>query len=144
MTLTLEIARTIIRTVLDEGAKANMKPLSVCVVDAGGYPIAFERSDNTSPIRFKLAHGKANGSIQLGMSSRALFERAQAQPYFVQSVNALVEGALVPVPGGVLIRSGGEVIGAVGVTGDTSDNDEICAIKAITAAGFEADPDGST
>ena len=75
----------------------------------------------------------------MGIGSRAIFERAQQQPYFVQSVNALANGNLVPVPGGVLIRNRkGEVIGAVGVTGDTSDNDEICAVAGIEAAGFEA------
>ena len=142
MTLTLEIARTLIRTIIDDAAAAGMKPLSVCVVDAGGYPVAFERSDGGSPMRFKVAHGKANGAVQMGVGSRALFERAQAQPYFVQAVNALAEGALVPVPGGVLIRSGGEIVGAVGVTGDSSDGDEACAVAAITAAGFEADAGG--
>ena len=144
MILTLEIARAMVRAILDTGAEARMKPLSVCVVDAGGHPIAFERSDGASPMRFKVAHGKANGAIQMGIGSRALFERAEAQPYFIQSMNALAGGALVPVPGGVLIRSGGTIIGAVGVTGDSSDNDEACAVAAITAAGFDADTGAST
>ena len=142
MTLTLDIARAIVRAILDTGAEAGMKPLSVCVVDAGGHPVAFERSDGSSPLRFAIAHGKANGAIQLGIGSRAIFERAQEQPYFVQSMNALAGGALVPVPGGVLVRSGGSVVGAVGVTGDTSDNDEACAVAAIRAAGFEPDTGG--
>jgi len=139
MTLDLETARNLIRRILSEGAERAMKPLSVCVVDAGGHPIAFERSDGASPMRFAIAHGKAHGAVMIGVGSRALFERAQQQPYFVQSINALAGGALVPVPGGVLIRSGGEIVGAVGVTGDSSDNDEACAIAAIEAAGFEAD-----
>ena len=143
MTLTLEIARAMIRAILDTGAEAGMKPLSVCVVDAGGDPIAFERSDGGSPMRFAVAHGKASGAVRMGVGSRALFERAQAQPYFIQSMNVLAGGALVPVPGGVLIRSGGAVVGAVGVTGDTSDNDEACAVAAIEAAGFEADTGGA-
>ncbi len=143
MTLTLSVARTMIRAILDSGAEAGMKPLSVCVVDAGGYPIAFERSDGASPMRFAVAHGKANGAIQMGIGSRALYERAQAQPYFIQSMNTLAGGALVPVPGGVLIKSNGTIIGAVGVTGDSSDNDEACAVAAITAAGFEADTGGT-
>jgi len=143
MTLTLDIARILIRAILDESARAGMKPLSVCVVDAGGFPVAFERSDGTAPMRFKIAHGKASGAARMGIGSRALFERAQAQPYFIQAVNSLSDGALVPVPGGVLIKSGGTIIGAVGVTGDTSDNDEAVAVAAITAAGFEADTGAS-
>ena len=76
----------------------------------------------------------------MGLGSRALFERAQEQPYFIQAMNALADGALVPVPGGVLIRESGAVIGAIGITGDSSDNDEACAVAAITGAGFQADP----
>jgi len=139
MTLDLDTARQIIRTILEEGAARGMKPLSICVLDGGGHPIAFERSDGASPMRFAIAHGKAHGAVMMGIGSRALFERAQDQPYFIQSMNGLAGGALVPVPGGVLVRSGGTIIGAVGVTGDSSDNDEACAIAAISAAGFEAD-----
>lgn len=139
MTLTLDIARAMVRAILDTGAEAGMKPLSVCVVDAGGHPIAFERSDGASPMRFKVAYGKAHGAVMMGIGSRALYERAEAQPYFIQSMNALAGGALVPVPGGVLIRSNDGIIGAVGVTGDSSDNDEACAVAAIAAAGFDAD-----
>ena len=143
MTLDLETARGIIRRILDEGTTRGLKPLSVCIVDAGGHVIAFERSDGASPMRFAIAQGKAHGAVMMGIGSRALFERAQAQPYFIQAVNALSDGALVPVPGGVLIKSGGTIIGAVGVTGDTSDNDEAVAVAAITAAGFEADTGAS-
>jgi uncharacterized protein GlcG (DUF336 family) len=86
-----------------------------------------------------MAQGKARGAISLGMGSRAIFKRAQEQPFFVQALNGLAGGFLVPVPGGVLIRdSDGEIVGAVGITGDTSDNDEACA--GIEAAGFTADP----
>jgi uncharacterized protein GlcG (DUF336 family) len=76
----------------------------------------------------------------MGIGSRALFNRAQEQPYFIQSMNSLANGSLVPVPGGVLIKSGGQLLGAVGITGDTSDADEACAIAAIKASGFVADP----
>ena len=76
----------------------------------------------------------------MGMGSRAIYERAKEQPYFIQSMNALAGGALVPVPGGVLIRKGDEIVGAMGITGDSSDNDEACAVRAIEAAGFTADP----
>lgn len=139
MTLNLKSARQIIRAVLDEAAARDIKPLSVCVIDAGGHPIAFERSDGASPMRFAIAHGKAYGAVMMGLGSRALYNRALEQPYFIQSMNNLADGALVPVPGGVLIRLDGTVLGAVGVTGDSSDTDEACAVAAITAAGFEAD-----
>lgn len=143
MTLTLAIARAIIRHILDQAAAEGLKPLSAVVVDAGGHPLAFERADGASPLRFAIAHGKANGAVMMGIGSRAIFERAEAQPYFIQAMNALCDGALVPSPGGVLIRKSGAVIGAVGVTGDTGDNDERCAIAAIKAAGLDADPGGS-
>ena len=139
MMLDLKSARHIVRGILDEAATRGMKPLSVCVIDAGGHPIAFERSDGASPMRFAIAHGKAHGAVMMGLGSRALYNRAQEQPYFIQSMNSLANGALVPVPGGVLICSDGSVLGAVGVTGDSSDNDEACAVVAITAAGFDAD-----
>ncbi len=139
MTLNLETARKIVRAIFGEGTARDMKPLSVCVIDSGGHPIAFERSDGASPMRFRIAHGKAHGAIMMGLGSRALADRAKREPSFIQSMNSLADGSLVPVPGGVLIRSDGNIIGAVGVTGDSSDNDEACAISAITAAGFEAD-----
>ena len=91
-------------------------------------------------MRFKIAHGKAYGAIAMGLGSRALYERAQSQAYFLDAMNALADGALVPVPGGVLIRDGeGALLGAVGVTGDNSDNDEMCAIAGIEAAGLIAE-----
>lgn len=86
-----------------------------------------------------MAHGKAYGAVRVGMGSRGLMNRAEQQPFFIQSLNALCHGALVPVPGGVLARDGDAVVGAVGITGDTSDNDEACAIAGIEAAGLTAD-----
>ena len=144
MTLNLETARQIIRSILEQGAARGMKPLSVCVIDSGGHPIAFERSDGASPMRFGIAHGKAYGAVMMGLGSRALFERAEHQPYFIQAMNSLAGGSLVPVPGGVLVRHEGSIVGAVGVTGDSSDNDEECAIAAISSAGFEADAGGGS
>ena len=88
----------------------------------------------------EIAHGKAYGALAMGMGSRALFQRAQEQAYFVSAVNTMAQGRLVPVPGGVLIQDGGVLLGAVGVSGDTSDNDEICAIAGIEAAGLKANP----
>ncbi len=139
MTLSLETAQKIITAALAKGREIELKPLTVAVLDAGGHLKAMAREDGTSTLRPQIAQGKANGAIAMGLGSRALFNRAQEQPYFVQSINALAEGSLVPVPGGVLIRDGGAIIGAVGVTGDTSDNDETCAVAGIEAAGLVAD-----
>lgn len=138
-TLTLDTARTIIAAALAKGAELKLKPLTVAVLDAGGALVALERQDGASRMRPDIAIGKANGAVQMGMGSRALWKRAEEQPYFIQSMNALAGGSLVPVPGGVLIRQDGAVIGAVGITGDTSDNDETAAVAGIEAAGLAAD-----
>ena len=141
MGLRLEQARKIIATAMKKGVEMKLKPLTVAVLDAGGSVLALERSDGASRMRPEIATGKANGAIAIGMGSRAIFRRAQEQPYFSQSMNALAGGVLVPVPGGVLIRDdGGEVLGAVGITGDTSDNDEACAVAGIEAVGLKPDP----
>ena len=139
MTLSLETAQKIISTALAKGREIGLKPLTVAVLDDGGHLKAMMREDGASTLRPQIAHGKAFGAVAMGIGSRALFNRAQEQPYFIQSVNALSDGALVPVPGGVLIKDGGVIVGAVGVTGDTSDNDEICAVAGIEAAGLTAD-----
>lgn len=140
MTLGLAKARVIIRKALAHGAEAQMKPLSVIVLDAGGNVLAFERSDGASPGRFAIAHGKAYGSIMLGMAGRAQMARAESQAYFMAAVNGVYGGAVIPVPGGVLIRDKkGNVIGAVGVTGDTSDNDAAAAEAGIAAAGYASE-----
>ncbi|MEX6506196.1 heme-binding protein [Jiella sp. M17.18] len=138
--LTLHHARIIIAEALKAGAAKGLKPLTVAVLDAGGALIALERSDGSSRMRPDIAIGKANGAIALGMGSRAIFKRSEEQPAFIQAMNALAGGVLVPVPGGVLVRGeGGAIIGAVGITGDTSDNDEAAAIAGIEAAGLTAD-----
>jgi len=138
--LTQDAARTIIQTAFAKGRELGLKPLAVAVLDAGGHLKAFEREDGTSFLRPKIAFGKAYGSIALGAGSRALHARAEQQAYFIGAVNALAEGNLVPVAGGVVIRDAeGDAIGAVGVTGDTSENDEACALAGIAAAGFDAD-----
>ncbi|CFX56610.1 conserved protein of unknown function [Candidatus Filomicrobium marinum] len=139
LALTLERSNRIITVALEKAAELGLKPLTVAVLDAGGHLKALARQDGTSTLRPEMAQGKARGAIHLGIGSRAIFERAEKQPFFVQSVNALAGGSLVPVPGGVLITtSDGEIIGAVGITGDTSDNDETCAVAGIEAAGFVA------
>lgn len=137
MTISLRKARTIIRKTLEKGREMELKPLSVVVLDAGGHVQAFEREDGASPGRFAVAHGKAHGSVMLGIAGSAQMERAEDQAYFIGAVNGLFGGKLVPVPGGVLLRDKkGAVIGAVGVTGDTSQNDLEAAMAGIVAAGL--------
>ncbi len=138
--ITLRKARSIIRAALAKGREMDLKPLSVVVLDAGGHVKAFEREDGASPGRFRIAHGKAYGAIMLGMAGTAQRERAEAQGYFMAAVNGLFGGQLVPVPGGVLVRDRrGAIIGAVGVTGDTSENDAAAAVAGIEAAGYTAE-----
>ena len=135
MAISLRKARTIIRKALEKGREMDLKPLSVVVLDAGGHVQAFEREDGAAPGRFAVAHGKAYGSVMLGMAGTAQMARAEQQAYFMGAVNGLYGGKVVPVPGGVLVRDKkGAVIGAVGVTGDTSDNDAIAAMAGIEAA----------
>jgi uncharacterized protein GlcG (DUF336 family) len=130
-------ARTIIRKALAKGEEMGFKPLSVGVLDSGGHVKAFERADGASPGRFGIAHGKAYGSIMLGMAGTAQMARAEQQAYFMAAVNGVYGGAVVPVPGGVLVKDKrGTVMGAVGVTGDTSDNDVVAALAGIAAAGL--------
>jgi uncharacterized protein GlcG (DUF336 family) len=133
-------ARTIVDAALAHGTTQGLKPLAVVVLDDGGHVKAFLREDGASNLRFQIAHGKAYGALGLGMGSRALMARAEQQPYFVAAVNGAFGGALVPVPGGVLVRGvSGALVGAVGVTGDTSDNDEAAAVAGIQAAGLVAE-----
>ncbi len=139
MELSLNDARKLADSCLQIAAEMKLKPLTVAVIDAAGQLKCLLRQDGTSNLRPEIAQGKAKGAVAMGMGSRALFERAKEQPYFIQSMNALANGALVPVPGGVLIRAEGRIIGAVGITGDSSDNDEACAVRAIEGAGFQAD-----
>ena len=138
--INLTRARKIIRGILAKGREMELKPLSVVVLDTGGHVKAFEREDGASPGRFAIAHGKAYGSIMLGMAGTAQMARADAQAYFMTAMNGLYGGQVVPVPGGALVRDKrGEIIGAVGVTGDTSDNDAIAATAGIEAAGLSAE-----
>lgn len=135
MSISLRKARTIIRKTLEKGREMELNPLSVAVLDSGGNMIAFEREDGASPGRFKIAQGKAYGSVMLGMAGTAQMNRAEQQAYFVGAMNGLFDGQFVPVPGGILIRDKkGAVIGAIGVTGDTSDNDAAAGLAGIEAA----------
>ena len=136
--LTLDIARKILDAALAKSTEKKLKPLVITVLDARGCVKALAAQDGTSLMRGEIAHGKAYGALAMGMGSRALFQRAQEQAYFVSAANTLAQGRLVPVPGGVLIQDGATLLGAVGISGDTSDNDEACAIAGIEAAGLKA------
>mgnify|MGYP000017293662 FL=1 len=130
-------ARLIIQNAMSTREEMGFKPLSVVVLDSGGNMKAFERADGASPGRFGIAHGKAYGSVMLGMAGTAQMARAESQAYFMAAVNGVFGGQVIPVPGGLLLRDErGAVIGAVGVTGDTSDNDVIAGLAGITAAGL--------
>lgn len=138
--ISMNRARTIIRKALAKGRELELKPLSVVVLDSGGHVKAFEREDGAAPGRFAIAQGKAYGAVMLGMAGTAQMKRAEDQAYFMNAVNGVYGGQVVPVPGGALVRDKrGAVIGAVGVTGDTSDNDAICAVAGIEAANLQAE-----
>ena len=139
--LTLAQASTIVDISLKTGREANFAPLSVAVLDAGGHLVAFKREDKSGILRFDIAFGKAWGALGMGFGSRTLAGRAPRSQIFFTALAAASEGRFVPVIGGVLIRdAAGDVIGAVGISGDTSENDERCAIAGINAAGLKADP----
>jgi uncharacterized protein GlcG (DUF336 family) len=133
-------ATVIVDEALSKGRTLGLPPLTVAVLDAGGCLVSFKREDGSSLLRPEIAQAKAWGALGMGIGSRAIAQRASVTPAFIAAVNALAGGRLIPVPGGVLIRSGGtSVIGAVGITGATSDQDEACAVAGIEAAGFTAD-----
>ena len=142
-TLNLGTALAIAQTTLAEGRANGFAPLTAAVLDAGGHVIALLRADGSSLLRPQIATGKAWGALGMGFGGRDLAQRAAKMPAFFNALSDLSGGRMVPVPGGVLIRdSAGLVLGAVGVTGDTSDNDELCAIAAVRAAGLVADSGG--
>lgn len=137
--LTLDQADTVVRQALARGREMGLKPLTVAVVDDGGNLKAFAREDGPgAALRPQIATGKAFGAVGMGISSRALNERVLERPHFGVALVGASNGRLVPVPGGVLIKNGDEVIGAVGISGDTSDNDEEAAVAGIEAAGLQA------
>lgn len=138
--ISLARARKIVRNALARGREMELKPLSVVVLDSGGHVKAFEREDGASPGRFSVAHGKAYGSVMLGLAGTAQMARAEQQAFFMDAINGLFKGQVVPVPGGVLVRDKrGEIVGAVGVTGDTSENDAVAAQAGIESAGYSAE-----
>ena len=144
MSVTLAQASTILDAALKKGRDTQCAPLSVAVLDAGGHLVAFKREDTSGILRFDIAFGKAWGALGMGLGSRTLFERAAQTPQFFTMLAAASGGRIVTNPGGVLVRdTAGNVIGAVGISGDTSDKDEVCAIAGIEAASLKADPGGA-
>jgi uncharacterized protein GlcG (DUF336 family) len=140
--LSLDEALTIITGTFAEAATRNCHPLSVIVLDAGGRVKAFQKQDGCSLLRFEIAYGKAFASLSLNRSSRQILAKAREKPLFMQSMEALSDGPLFLEAGGQLIRDeSGEIVGAVGATGDVNEMDDICAIAGIRAAGFRADAD---
>jgi uncharacterized protein GlcG (DUF336 family) len=135
----LDFANKIIIAALTKGRELGLRPLSVAVLDPGGHLIAFQRSDGTSTLRPQIAIAKAAGALALGISSRKISELAAERPTFFGSVCGLSEKGMVPAAGGLLIADAdGTLLGAVGVTGDHSDQDEICAIAGLQACGLRA------
>lgn len=135
MTLSLEQANAILAAAFDAAARVGARPIGVIVLDAGGQPVAYQRQDGASLFRFDIARGKAMTALGMGVDSGVIAQRASGNPAFFTSV-AAVTGALVLSAGGVLILDRGQVIGAVGISGDTPEVDAACAAAGIAAAGF--------
>lgn len=139
-TLTLAQAATIVDKALEHGRGAKFKPLAVAVLDAGGHLTAFKREDGASILRPQIAQGKAWGTLGMGFGGREFARRVQTGPAFLTALMVASEGKVVPAPGGVLIRAADRsIIGAVGISGDVSENDEACAVAGIKAAGLIPD-----
>lgn len=140
--LTLSHASTIVDAALAKGRELSLQPMTVVVLDAGGHIVAMKREDGSGILRVEIATGKAWGALGIGAGSRVLADRVTsgvAGAAFANAIAAASGGRVVPVAGGVLVKSGSEIIGAVGVSGDLSDKDETCAVAGITAAGLTPD-----
>ena len=138
--LTLAAADIIADKALEKGRELKFQPLTVVVLDAGGQIKVVKRDDGSSLLRVEIALGKAWGNLGMGFGGREIARRGAKMPGFFAALSDMSGGRMVPVPGGVLIRSAaGEILGAVGISGDTSDNDEICAVHGILAANLKAD-----
>jgi uncharacterized protein GlcG (DUF336 family) len=139
-TLTLAQASVIVDKALEHGRALKLKPLAVAVLDAGGHLLAFKREDGASIMRPQIAQGKAWGTLGMGFGGREFARRAAAAPHFIAALSDASEGRVIPVPGGVLIRGGDSgIIGAVGISGDVSEQDEACAVYGIKSAGLSPD-----
>jgi uncharacterized protein GlcG (DUF336 family) len=139
-TLTLNDADTIIDAALSKGRELNLGKLSVVVLDAGGHPVAMKREDGSEFMRPDIAKAKAWGALGMGLPSRVLHERSKNLPVFMGALSEISGGRLVALPGGVIIRDdAGAILGAVGVSGDVSEPDEVCAVAGVEAAGLLPD-----
>ena len=140
--LTLAQASTIVDKALEKARELNLQPLTVVVLDAGGHMVAMKREDHSGILRAQIATGKAWGTLGMGFGGREFARRAAGGGgLFLTALMAASEGRVVPAPGGVLIRAGngGDVVGAIGISGDTSDKDETCAVHGIESAGLVPD-----
>ena len=141
MSISLAQASTIVDVALKKARDSNLAPLTVAVLDSGGHLVAFKREDKSGILRFDIAFGKAWGALGMGFGSRTLASRAAKTPQFFTMLAAASGGRMVTNPGGVLIKdASGTIVGACGISGDTSDKDEMCAVAGIEAAGLKADP----
>jgi uncharacterized protein GlcG (DUF336 family) len=141
MSVTLAQASTIVDVALKKARDSSLAPLTVAVLDSGGHLVAFKREDKSGILRFDIAFGKAWGALGMGFGSRTLASRAAKTPQFFTMLAAASGGRMVTNPGGVLIKdASGTIVGACGISGDTSDKDEMCAVAGIEAAGLQADP----
>ncbi len=138
--LSLYTANLIVDKALEKGRELGFTPLTVAVLDAGGHLKVLKREDGASLLRPQIATGKAWGVLGMGLGGRQLAKRAATRQAFFNTLSDLSGGKVIPVPGGVIIRSGsGEILGSVGISGDTSENDELCAVYGIKAAGLVPD-----
>ena len=141
--LTLAAADRIADVALAAGSEHGFAPLCVVVLDAGGHALVVKRDERSSIGRVGIAIGKAHGCMAMGLGGRELARRADAVPKFFTALASVLPHGIVPVPGGVLVRDAdGALIGAVGISGDRSDNDEICAVAGIESVGLVADTGG--
>ena len=139
----IDLARAtlILDGALKHAREHQLQPLTVAVLDTAGCLVALKREDGSSLLRPQIAQAKAWGALAMGMGSRTLAHRAVTHPAFIAALSTLADGRMIPVPGGVLIRSSANVVlGAVGISGDHSDHDEACAVAGIEAASLTADP----
>ncbi|RUT29960.1 heme-binding protein [Arsenicitalea aurantiaca] len=133
----LHIAFALLKATFAEGRRLGARPLSAVVLDSGGHQVAGAREDGAGFARLALAQAKAWGSLSLGLGSRTLSERAPQAPEFFAAAASLLDGRLLPAPGGLLLLREGMLIGAIGVSGDAGDTDEACAIHAVEELGLE-------
>src|ERR671925_2393477 len=137
MNLSLEKASLIVDQALAKAREIKIRPLCVAVLDDGGNLKALKREDGASILRPQIAISKAWGAVGMGESSRSLADRLKDRPAFLGALSDMSGGKVVPAAGGVLITDGGDIIGAVGASGGTADEDEACAVAGIQAAGLK-------